>query len=436
MQVSVETTKGLERRLTITVPAVSIDTAVKSRLQQLAKTQRINGFRPGKVPVNVIQKRYGQAVRQEIAGEAMQRGFYQAITQEKITPAGAPNFELKTDVMGKDLEFVASFEVYPEVVVKDINKIKVEKAVVEITDKDLDNMMDTLRKQHAGWKEVKRKSKKDDKLTMDFVGTIDGEAFEGGKAEDFVLEMGKDRMIPGFEKPLVGAKAGEEVIVDVTFPEDYHAEKLKGKAAQFTVQVKKVEALDLPKVDADFAKLFGVEDGNIESLTDEVRKNMQRELDQTLKAAVKEQVINGLLENNTLDLPQALVDQEIDALREQAKQRFAQQQGGKVDNLPELPADLFAENARKRVSIGLLLGEVIKTNEMKVDNAKVEALIETAASAYEDPQEVVEYYKSNKELMQQMQNVAMEEQAVELLLSQAKVKEVKKAFDEIMNKQA
>ena len=436
MQVSVETTKGLERRLTITVPAVSIDTAVKSRLQQLAKTQRINGFRPGKVPVNVIQKRYGQAVRQEIAGEAMQRGFYQAITQEKITPAGAPNFELKTDVMGKDLEFVASFEVYPEVVVKDINKIKVEKAVVEITDKDLDNMMDTLRKQHAGWKEVKRKSKKDDKLTMDFVGTIDGEAFEGGKAEDFVLEMGKDRMIPGFEKPLVGAKAGEEVIVDVTFPEDYHAEKLKGRAAQFTVQVKKVEALDLPKVDADFAKLFGVEDGNIESLTDEVRKNMQRELDQTLKAAVKEQVINGLLENNTIDLPQALVDQEIDALREQAKQRFAQQQGGKVDNLPELPADLFAENARKRVSIGLLLGEVIKTNEMKVDNAKVEALIETAASAYEDPQEVVEYYKSNKELMQQMQNVAMEEQAVELLLSQAKVKEVKKAFDEIMNKQA
>ena len=436
MQVSVETTTGLERRLTITVPAVSIDTAVKSRLQQLAKTQRINGFRPGKVPVNVIQKRYGQAVRQEIAGEAMQRGFYQAITQEKITPAGAPNFELKTDVMGKDLEFVASFEVYPEVEVKDLNKIKVDKAVVEITDKDLDNMMETLRKQHAGWKEVKRKSKKDDKLTMNFVGTIDGVEFDGGKAENFVLEMGKDRMIPGFEKPLVGAKAGDEVIVDVTFPEDYHAEKLKGKAAQFTVNVTKVEALDLPKVDADFAKLFGIEDGSIESLNNEVRKNMQRELDQTLKAAVKEQVINGLLANNTIDLPKALVDQEVNALREQAKQRFAQQQGGKVENLPELPADLFTENARKRVTIGLLLGEVIKTNELKVDNAKVEALIETAASAYEDPQEVVEYYKSNKELMQQMQNVAMEEQAVELLLAQAKVKEVKKAFDEIMNKQA
>ncbi|MEO9946122.1 trigger factor [Paraglaciecola sp.] len=436
MQVSVETTQGLERRLTITVPADSIDSAVKSRLQQLAKTQRINGFRPGKVPVTVIKKRYGQAVRQEIAGEVMQRNFYEAITKEKITPAGMPTFEMKTDEDGKDLEYVAAFEVYPEVEVKDIEKIEVEKPAVEISEKDLSNMMDTLRKQHANYKEVKRKIKKDDKVTLDFVGTIDGEEFEGGKAEDFSLEMGKDRMIPGFEKPIVGHKTGEEVIVDVTFPEDYHAEKLKGKDAQFTVNIKKVEALNLPKVDEEFAKLFGIEDGNIDALNDEVRKNMQRELDQTLKASVKDQVIAGLLEKNQIDLPKALVDQEVDALREQAKQRFSQQQGGKVDNMPELPADLFEENARKRVSVGLLLGEVIKTNSIKVDSAKVDALIETAASAYEDPQEVIEYYKTNDELMQQMNNVAMEEQAVELLLEQAKVKEVKKSFDDIMNKQA
>ncbi|MEP0356210.1 trigger factor [Paraglaciecola sp.] len=436
MQVSVETTQGLERRLTITVPADSIDSAVKSRLQQLAKTQRINGFRPGKVPVTVIKKRYGQAVRQEIAGEVMQRNFYEAITKEKITPAGMPTFEMKTDEDGKDLEYVAAFEVYPDVEVKDVEKIEVEKPAVEIGEKDLSNMMDTLRKQHANYKEVKRKIKKDDKVTLDFVGTIDGEEFEGGKAEDFSLEMGKDRMIPGFEKPIVGHKTGEEVIVDVTFPEDYHAEKLKGKDAQFTVNIKKVEALNLPKVDEEFAKLFGIEDGNIDDLNDEVRKNMQRELDQTLKASVKDQVIAGLLEKNQIDLPKALVDQEVDALREQAKQRFSQQQGGKVDNMPELPADLFEENARKRVSVGLLLGEVIKTNSIEVDTAKVDALIETAASAYEDPQEVIEYYKTNDELMQQMNNVAMEEQAVELLLEQAKVKEVKKSFDDIMNKQA
>lgn len=436
MQVSVETTQGLERRLTITIPAESVDSAVKSRLQQLAKTQRINGFRPGKVPVNVIKKRYGQAVRQEVAGEAMQRNFYEAIMAEKITPAGMPTFELKKDVDGEDLEFVAAFEVYPEVEVKNIDKIKVEKSVVEISDKDLDTMMDTLRKQHASWKEVKRKAKKDDRVTIDFVGTIDGEEFEGGKAEGFALELGKDRMIPGFEKPIVGAKAGDDVIADVTFPEDYHAEKLKDKAAQFTIKVMKVEGLELPKVDEDFAKLFGIEDGNIESLKTEVRKNMQRELDQTLRANVKEQVITGLLANNEIDLPKALVDQEVNALREQAKQRFSQQRGGDIANMPELPADLFMENARKRVSIGLLLGEVIKTNDLKVDQAKVDSLIETTASAYEDPQEVVEYYKSNKELMQQMNNVALEEQAVELLLNQAKVKEVKKAFDEIMNKQA
>jgi trigger factor len=436
MQVSVETSQGLERRITITVPAESIDTAVKSRLQELAKTQRINGFRPGKVPASVIQKRYGQAVRQEIAGEAMQRNFYDAIVQEKISPAGMPNFEMKTDVHGQDLEFVAAFEVYPEVEVKDADQIEVEKPVVEISDKDLANMMDTLRKQHASWKEVKRKAKSDDRVTVDFVGTIDGEVFEGGKAEDFELEMGKDRMIPGFEKPIVGNKTGEEVIADVTFPEDYHADKLKGKEAQFTITIKKVEQLDLPKVDEEFAKLFGIEDGNIESLETEVRNNMQRELDQTLKANVKEQVIAGLLEKNVLDLPQSLVDQEIDALREQAKQRFSQQQGGNVDNLPELPSDLFTENARKRVTIGLLLGEVIKTENLKVDTAKVKALIQTAASAYEDPQEVIEYYNTNDELLQQMNNVALEEQAVEVLLAKAKVKDVPKAFDEIMNKQA
>jgi len=343
---------------------------------------------------------------------------------------------MKTDGDGKDLEFVAAFEVYPEVEVKDVAKIQVEKPAVDISDKDLSNMIDTLRKQHATYKEVKRKAKKDDKVTIDFIGTIDGEEFDGGKAEDFALEMGKDRMIPGFEKPIVGNKTGDEVTADVTFPEDYHAEKLKGKIAQFIINIKKVEQLDLPKVDEEFAKLFGIEDGNIEALHVEVRKNMQRELDQTLKASVKEQVIAGLLEKNNIDLPKALVEQEIDALREQAKQRFSQQQGGNIDNMPELPADLFEENARKRVSIGLLLGEVIKTNEMKVDTDKVTALIETAASAYEDPKEVIEYYRTNDELMQQMNNVAMEEQAVELLLEKAKVKEVKKSFDEIMNKQA
>ncbi|WP_438863936.1 trigger factor [Neptunicella sp.] len=433
MQVSVETTQGLERRLTITVEAENIDSAVKARLQQLAKTQRINGFRPGKVPVKVIQKRYGEAVRQEVSGEVMQRNFYQAIMQEKLTPAGAPTFELKKDVDGESLEFVASFEVYPEVELKDLDTIKVEKPVVKINADDVKNMMETLRKQHASWSEVKRAAKEDDQVTIDFVGTIDGEEFEGGKAEDFTLEMGKGRMIPGFEEGIVGTKAGKEVTVEVNFPDDYHAEKLKGKAASFTITVKKVEALNLPKLDDEFAKLFGVEDGGVKELKAEVRKNMDRELTQNLKARIKEQVLTGLLNANKVDVPKALIEQEIDVLRQQAIQRFGAQQGG---NMPELPADLFKENAERRVSIGLLLGEVIKQNELKVDSARVDSMIETAASAYEDPQEVIEYYKSNKEMMQQMQNVALEDQAIDLILESAQVTEVETPFDEIMNKQA
>ncbi len=434
MQVSVETTQGLERRLTITVPADSVDSAVKSRLQQLAKTQRINGFRPGKVPVSVIKKRYGQAVRQEIAGDVMQQNFYQAVMQEKLQPAGMPKFELTKDEDGQDFEFVASFEVYPEVEVKGVSDLEIEKPVVEIKDEDLDSMMETLQKQHATWKEVKRKAKKDDRVVIDFVGTIDGEEFEGGKAEDFTLELGQGRMIDGFEKPIVGAKAGEEVTVEVTFPEDYHAEALKGKDAVFQVTVKKVEGQQLPKVDDEFAKLFGVEEGGVDALKAEVRKNMQRELDQTLKTQVKEDVIAKLVEANEVDIPQALIDQEVNALREQAKQRFSQQGGGQ--NMPELPAELFTDNAKRRVSIGLLLGEIIKQNELKADDAKVNDMIETQASAYEDPSEVIEYYKNNQELMQQMQNVALEEQAIEWVLDQAKVKEVNKGFDEVMNKQA
>jgi trigger factor len=434
MQVSVETTQGLERRLTVTVPAESVDTAVKSRLQQLAKSQRINGFRPGKVPVSVIKKRFGSAVRQEVAGEVMQQHFYQAIMQEEINPAGMPNFELTKDVDGEALEFVATFEVYPDVTVKGLDELEIEKPVVTIGDKDLAEMMKTLQQQHATFKECKRKAKKGDKLTIDFVGSIDGEEFDGGKAEDFPLELGKSQMIPGFEEPLMGAKTDEEVVAEVTFPEDYHAEALKGKAASFVIKVKKVEGLNLPKIDEEFAELFGVKEGGVEALEAEVKKNMQRELDQTLKTSVKEAVIDALIADNDVEVPKALLDQEVNALREQAKQRFEQQGNGQ--NLPELPADMFTENAKRRVSVGLLIGQIIKENKVTVDQARVDALIETTASAYEDPSEVVEYYKNNQELLQQIQNLALEEQAIDTILEKAKVKEVKKSFDEVMNKKA
>jgi len=431
MQVSVETTQGLERKLTISVPAEKVDVEVKNRLRQIAKTQRINGFRPGKVPPSVIQKRYGKAVRQEVAGDVMQRNFVDAIVAEKITPAGRPEFVAKSNEDGKDLEFEATFEVYPEVALAGLDKIKVERPVVEVTESDVDEMFVTLQNQHKTWKENKRKSKKGDKLTIDFVGRVDGEEFEGGKAEGFELELGAGRMIPGFEKDIIGMKVGEEKTINVTFPEDYHAENLKGKDAEFDIKVLKTEGPVLPEVNDEFAELFGVKEGGVEALREEVSKNMARELNQAVKAKVKEQVIEGLLEANEVDVPKALVAQEIDVLRQQALQRF----GGQMDpkNMPELPADMFEEQAKRRVKVGLLLGEVIKTNELKVDEAKVNELIESAASAYEDPSEVIEYYKSNKEMNQQMQNVALEEQAIDVLVEQAAVKDKKASFKEIMN---
>ncbi|GAA60938.1 trigger factor [Pseudoalteromonas sp. BSi20652] len=429
MQVSVETTQGLERRITITVPSENVETEVKKRLQQLSKTQRIDGFRAGKVPVSVINKRFGPAVRQEVAGEVMQRNYIEAIVSEKINPAGAPTFAPKSLEAGKDLEFSATFEVYPEVEVQGLDKITVEKPAVTVTNEDLANMLETLRKQHAAWADVDAAAGENDRVTVDFVGTIDGEVFEGGKAEDFPLELGQGRMIPGFEDNIVGKKAGEEVVADVTFPDDYHAENLKGKAAQFTITVKKVEAQELPELSEEFATKFGVTEGGVDALKEEVKKNMTRELDQAVKASVKDQAIKGLLANNEIEVPKALVDQEVDALRQQAAQRF----GGDAQNMPELPAELFHEQAVTRVKTGLLLGEVIKANEIKVDDAKVEALIATVASAYEDPTEVVEYYKGNDQLMQQMRNVAMEEQAVEAILAKANVSDVEKAFDDIMN---
>mgnify|MGYP001762319070 CR=1 FL=1 len=434
MQVSVETTQGLERRLTITVPAAAISTEVEKELRNIAKNRRVDGFRPGKAPVAMIKKMFGLSVLQDVASRQMQNHFYQAIIANKLTPAGAPTFAPGQLAEGKDLEFAATFEVYPEVELNALDKIEVTKPVVEITADDLETMLGTLRKQHATWAKTDAAAASGDRVVIDFVGSIDGEEFEGGKASDFTLELGQGRMIPGFEDGIIGKKAGEEVTVDVTFPAEYHAENLKGKAAKFAVTVKAVEAQQLPEVNDEFAKLFGLADATVDALKVEVKKNMERELNNSIKARVKDQVIKGLLATHEVEVPQALIDSEIDVLRRQALQRF----GNNLDpkQLPELPASLFTEQAKDRVKVGLLLGEVIKANKLQVEDARVQSLIETVASAYEDPQEVVQYYNSNKELLQGMRNVALEEQAIDLVLTKAKVKEEKAKFDEIMNPQA
>jgi len=429
MTVSVETTQGLGRRISITVPADSIESAVKKELVEVAKKVRIDGFRKGKVPANIIAQRYGASVRQDVLGELMTRNFVDAIIKEKINPAGAPNYVPGEYKEGEDFTYAVEFEVYPEVELQGLDSIEVEKPLVEVTDADVDAMLDTLRKQQANWKESDAAATAEDRATIDFSGSVDGEEFEGGKASDFVLAMGQGRMIPGFEEGIVGHKAGETFTIDVKFPEDYHAENLKGKDAKFDIVLKKVETRELPELTEEFIKRFGVEDGSIEGLRAEVRKNMDRELKGAIRNRVKTQAIDGLVKANDIDVPAALIDSEIDVLRRQAAQRF----GGNEKQALELPRELFEEQAKRRVVVGLLLGEVIRTHELKADEARVNALIEEMASAYEDPQEVIEFYSKNNELMNNMRNVALEEQAVEAVLEKAKVTEKATSFQELMN---
>ncbi|SQD80509.1 trigger factor [Moritella yayanosii] len=431
MQVSVETTQGLERRLTITVPAATVSKEIENRLRGLAKTQRIDGFRPGKVPAKVIKKRFGAAVAEEVAGEIMQRNFYEAIVAEKLNLAGAPTLEAAKVKDGEDFSFTATLEVYPEFEVAGVEAIAIEKSVSSVTDADVDGMIETLRKQHAEWVTVDRAAEANDQVKVNFNGSIDGEEFEGGKAEDFTLAMGQGRMIPGFEEGIVGKSAGEEFTVEVTFPEEYHAENLKGKTAIFAITLNAVETQELPEINAEFVGKFGVEDGTLESLKTEISKNMSRELEQAIKADTKTKVLDALVESNDIDVPAALVKQEIVTLREQATQRFGQMA---PQNAPELPDELFTEQANRRVKIGLILGEFIKENEITADDTRVQNMIASMASAYEDPAEVIAHYKDDEQALANVRNVAVEDQAIDLVLEKANVTEKEVAFEELMNK--
>ncbi|MFA0132873.1 trigger factor [Vibrio splendidus] len=430
MQVTVETLEGLERRLNITVPAANIEDAVTAELRNIAKNRRFDGFRKGKVPMKMVAKMYGKAVRQDVMGEVMQRHFIEAIVKEKINPAGAPTFAPVENNEGADLVFNATFEVYPEVELKGLENITVEKPAVEVKEADVEEMIETLRKQQATWTEVEAAADAGSRATIDFVGSIDGEEFEGGKAENFPLEMGAGRMIPGFEDGIVGKTAGMEFEIKVNFPEDYHAENLKGKAAKFSIKLNKVEARELPELNEEFVSKFGAAEG-VEGLKAEVRKNMERELKQAVKNRIKEQAIDGLVNENNIDVPSALIDQEIGVLRQQAAQRF----GGNTEAADQLPRELFEEQAKRRVVVGLLLGEVIKTEELKADDEKVKAIIEEMATAYEDPTEVIAYYEQNEQMMNNMRNVALEEQAIDAIIAKAQVSDKEVSFNELMNQQ-
>ncbi|QIW16651.1 trigger factor [Pasteurellaceae bacterium RH1A] len=430
MSISIETTQGLERRVSLTVPADKIEAAYREEMKKVAKQARVDGFRKGKVPHTILEQRFGLGVRQDVLSDEMQRAFFDAVIGNKINLAGRPTFTPEQYQPGQDFTFSATFEVFPEVELKGLENIEVEKPVVEITDADLDKMLDVLRKQQATWSESQEAAQAEDRVTIDFSGSVDGEEFEGGKAQDFVLFMGQGRMIPGFEDGIVGKKAGEAFDIDVTFPEDYHAENLKGKAAKFAITLKKVEVMVLPELTEEFVQKFGA-GKSVEELRAEIKKNMQRELKNAVTARVKNQVIDGLIAQNEVEVPKAAVAEEIDVLRNQAVQRF----GGKPEMAAQLPAELFEEQAKRRVQVGLLFSAIIGQNELKVDEERVKETIAELASAYEQPAEVVEYYAKNPQLTDNIRNVVLEEQAVDAVLAKAKVTEKASSFDEIMAQQ-
>jgi len=425
MQVSVENTSALERRMTIAVPAERVENEVNKRLQQTAKRAKVAGFRPGKVPMSVIRQRFEADARQEAFGDLVQASFYEAIVEQKLNPAGAPAVEPKSFEKGKDLEFVAIFEVFPEFTVAGLESINVERLSAEVADADLDNMLEVLRKQNTRFEAVERAAQNDDQVNIDFVGKVDGEVFAGGSAKGTQLVLGSGRMIPGFEDGLVGAKAGEERVVNVTFPEDYQNLDLAGKAAEFTITVNSVSAPVLPELNEEFFAQFGIKESTLEGFRTEVRKNMERELRQAIKTKVKNQVMDGLLAANPIEVPKALLENEVNRLRVQAVQQF----GGNIK--PEqLPAELFEEQAKRRVVLGLIVAEVVKQFELKPDDAKVREMIEEMASAYQEPEQVIAWYYKNDQQLNEVRSVVLEEQVVDTVLQKATVTDKSVSYED------
>lgn len=425
MQVSVENTSALERRMTIAVPAERVENEVNKRLQQTAKRAKVAGFRPGKVPMSVIRQRFEADARQEAFGDLVQASFYEAIVEQKLNPAGAPAVEPKSFEKGKDLEFVAIFEVFPEFTVAGFDSINVERLSAEVADADLDNMLEVLRKQNTRFEAVERAAQNDDQVNIDFVGKVDGEVFAGGSAKGTQLVLGSGRMIPGFEDGLVGAKAGEERVVNVTFPEDYQNLDLAGKAAEFTITVNSVSAPALPELNEEFFAQFGIKETTLEGFRTEVRKNMERELRQAIKTKVKNQVMDGLLAANPIEVPKALLENEVNRLRVQAVQQF----GGNIK--PEqLPAELFEEQAKRRVVLGLIVAEVVKQFELKPDEGKVREMIEEMASAYQEPEQVISWYYKNDQQLNEVRSVVLEEQVVDTVLQKATVTDKSVSYED------
>lgn len=433
LQITVNKTSNQETQLTVKVPVANIQTKVEKRIQQVARTAKIDGFRKGKVPVSHIRSQFGAGIQQEVINDEIRDTVFDAIRQENIRAVGMPNID---DVKLEDdfLVYQATVEIFPEVEVQGLKDLEVERHSAKVDDKDVETMVENLRKQRQEFVESDSAVENGNRATFDFEGSIDGEKFDGGTAEDFSLEIGSGRMIPGFEEGIVGMKAGEEKVIDVTFPEDYQAENLKGKKAQFKITMKKVEKAQLPEINDEFLGLFGVKEGGVDKLKADVRKNMEREIKGAARNQIKQAAFDALLEKNEFDIPASMLEQEIDRQRNMMLNRFAQQFGANPANFNKdmLPNELFEDQALRSARLGVIVSRLIDEQKMEVDQERVNTYINELAENYEDPQEVIDFYSNDKEQRANIEAVVLEDQVVDYILSQGKVSDKEISYQDLL----
>ncbi len=430
MQVSVESTGGLERRMTVTIPAEEVEKAVRDRLKTLSRRVKLKGFRPGKVPLSVIASHYGPQVRQEVLSEITQNSFREAVAQEKLQLASMPRIEPLHTEPGENYQYAAVFEVMSQFDILPVQDIKITRPVAEVTEQDVDAMLENLRRQRAQWQEVERPARNEDRLIIDYRGTVEGEPFPGNEGQQVPLVLGSGRFIAGFEDQLQGVKAGDDVTVEVTFPDDYHATEVAGRQARFEVHVHSVAESVLPEIDEEFVRSYDVADGTLESLRREVRKSMEDELQQAIRERVKEQVMDELLAANPIELPQAQVEQQIARLMARTRETL-QRQGVDSAGL-ELDRSMFEEEARKRVALGLLTAEIVRQQNLTAGPDEVRAKVESLAAAYDDPDEVVRWYYADAARLADIESLVLEDAVVDWILSQAQVTEEPTTFEALM----
>lgn len=433
MQAQLETLSQLERRLDFAIPSADIESAVDARLKRVARTARIQGFRPGKAPMKIVAANYGMQVREEVLGEQVQAAFASAVQAQSLRVAGFPRFEGKP-AQGDAFGFSATFEVYPEITIGDLKSKDIERPVLVVSDVEVDKTIEILRKQRTRFDRVERAAEKGDRVIVDFKGTIDGVAFDGGSSDNYAFLAGEGQMLPEFDTAVIGMVEGDEKTFDLSFPEDYQGKDVAGKTAQFTVSMKNVAGAQVPALDAEFAKLLGIEDGDIEKLRAEIRKNVEREVKRRLTARAKEAVMQALLEVTPVEVPRALLGQEIGRLIENAKQEMTQR-GFDPKNMP-FPPELFEEQGKRRVSLGLILAEVVRANNLQAKPEQIKAIVEEFAESYEHPEEVVQWYYASADRLEGPEALALEDNVVEFVFANAKTVEKQLAFDELMGQQA